>query len=149
MFMYWQPLGVDRRLQERLQIARREAGVVLDFGRERELPQRQRAREAVLFGDRPFEHERLELCPRRVNGRRPTGRSAPNDDHLFRHDAPVSLRYNAARMRDRLIHTDVVLAGIIGLRGRASNGSSCCVAATQRYRKFGVVERSRSRERRT
>ena len=37
-----------------------KAGVVLDLGRERELPQRQRAGEAVLFGDRAFEHQRLQ-----------------------------------------------------------------------------------------
>ena len=44
MFMYCTRSGVDRRFEKLLQIAGREAGVVFDFGRQRELPQRQRAR---------------------------------------------------------------------------------------------------------
>ena len=85
-----QPLGLDRRLQKLLQIAGGKAGVVFDFGRQRELPQRQRAVEAVLFRDRAFEHQRLQLGPRRINGGRPAGRPAANDDHLFCHNRSSS-----------------------------------------------------------
>ena len=118
-----QPLGLDRRLEKLLQVARREAGVVLDLGRERELAQRQRAGEAILFGDRAFEHERLELGPRRVDGGRPTGRPAADDDHSFGHNRSCSqvIRRSMAR--------------IIGLRSVRSNGSAC-----SQFRGSGIVK---------
>ena len=58
---------------ELLQIAGREAGVVLDLGRERQLAQRQRAGQPVLFGDGAFEHQRLAARPGRRKWR-PTNR---------------------------------------------------------------------------
>ena len=81
-----EPVGLDRRFQKLLQVAAGKAGVVFDFGRERELAQRQRAGQPVLFRDRAFEHQRLQFGPRRVDGGRPTGRSAADDDHMFCHN---------------------------------------------------------------
>ena len=81
--------AVDRRVQELLQIAGGEAGVVFDFSRERELPERQRALQAILLGDRAFEHERFQLGPRSINRSRPTGRSAAHDDHVLSHNASL------------------------------------------------------------
>ena len=81
--MYCSRSGAIAVSRKCLQIARRETGVVFDFGRQRELAQRQRAGEPILLGDRAFEHERLQLGPRRVNRGRPAGRPAADDDHLF------------------------------------------------------------------
>ena len=39
--------------------------------------QRQRARQPVLLGDRPLEHQRLQLGPRRIDGRRPAAGPLP------------------------------------------------------------------------
>ena len=81
-----EPVRVDRGFQKCLQIAGREAGIVLDFGRERELPERQRAGQPILFGDGALEHERLEFRPRGIDRGRPAGRPAADDDHILSHN---------------------------------------------------------------
>ena len=92
MFMYWMRSGSMAVSRKCFKIARGKAGVVLDLGRERKLSQRQRAGQPVLFGDGAFEHQRLQLRPRRVNRGGPAGRSAANDDHMLRHNRLLDSR---------------------------------------------------------
>ena len=47
--------------QFRARDARRKAGEILDLGRQVELPERQRAAQAVFFGNRAFNNERLKV----------------------------------------------------------------------------------------
>jgi len=65
-----------------------------------QLPQRQRAREAVLFRDRALEHKRLQFGPRGVNGGRPTCRPAADDNNLFCHNYSLTIKILSQRRGD-------------------------------------------------
>ena len=54
--------GRDGAIEVRGHVAEREAGEVLDLGREVELPQRKRARQAILLGNRALDDQRLEVA---------------------------------------------------------------------------------------
>ena len=73
--------------EEMVQFAGRKAGIVLDLGRQGELPQRQRAVHPVLVRLGPFEHERPQVRASGIDGRRPAGGTAADDDHVFGHRA--------------------------------------------------------------
>jgi hypothetical protein len=64
-------------------VAGGETGVVFDFRGERELTQRERAAEAIFFGDGALEHQRVEAGPRRVDRRGPAGRAAADNHDVF------------------------------------------------------------------
>ncbi len=57
-----------------------EAGEVLDFRGQVELAQGKHAAQAVLFGDRAFVDQRLQVRPRRINSGSPPGRPGTDDD---------------------------------------------------------------------
>ena len=73
------------RVEIGLQVAGRKAGVVLHFGRQGQLSQRQGAGDPVFRGIGPLEHQGLQFRASGVNGRRPGGRAAADDDQFFRH----------------------------------------------------------------
>jgi hypothetical protein len=62
------PFSGQGGVEERAEVAVREAGVVFDLAREGELAERERARHPVFLGDRAFEDQRLELGPGGVGG---------------------------------------------------------------------------------
>ena len=69
-----------------------KAGVVLDFGRQGQLSQRQGAGDAVFVRIGPLEYQGLQFRTSGVNGRRPGSRAAADDDHFFRHEFRFRLR---------------------------------------------------------
>ena len=73
------------RVEIALQVAGREAGVVLHFGREGQLTQGQGAGNAVLVGIGPLEDQGLEFRASGVNGGSPGSRAAADDNQFFRH----------------------------------------------------------------
>ena len=75
----------DRAVEIGRHVARRKAGIVLHLGRQCQLPQRQRAGQAVLLGNRPLEEQRLQGGPGGVDGSRPTGGSAADNDYFLGH----------------------------------------------------------------
>jgi hypothetical protein len=74
----------QRRAEVVAEVPGGEAGVVFHLGRQGELPQRQRSVEAIVFGDRPLEHERIEVRAAGIDGRSPARRAAADDDEVFR-----------------------------------------------------------------
>ena len=55
-------LGGDRAVEIGCQIAGGKAGVILHFGRQGQLAQRQSAGQTVFLGEGPFEDQRLQCC---------------------------------------------------------------------------------------
>ena len=68
------------------QIAAGKAGIVLHLGRQGQLAQGQGAGQAVFFGDGALEHERLQGGSGRIDGGRPRGGAAADDDDFFGHE---------------------------------------------------------------
>jgi hypothetical protein len=79
------PFLGQRLFQVRPQVGYGKPGKVLDFGRQRQLPQGERPLLAILFRDGPFKQHRLETGPRDINRRRPTRRTRSDDDHALCH----------------------------------------------------------------
>ena len=79
------PLWGDGALQIRAKVAGWEAGVIFHLGRQGQLAQRQRARQAVLLGNGTLEDQWFQGGPGRVNCGRPSGGTAADDNDFFRH----------------------------------------------------------------
>ena len=73
------------RVEISAQIAGGKAGIVFHFGCQGQLAQRQRAGQTVFFGDGPLEDQRLQVGAGRVDGGRPSGGTAADDDDFFGH----------------------------------------------------------------
>src|SRR5262249_25556401 len=68
------------------QVCDRKAGVIFDFGRQRQLAQRQRPLLPVFFGDRPLDDQGMQGGPCRVYSGSPTRRPRSYDDDMFSHE---------------------------------------------------------------
>ncbi len=67
------------------QIAGGEARIVLDLGGQCQLAERQRAVDAIVFGDRSLDDQRLQVGAGGVDGGRPAGRAGTDNDHTLGH----------------------------------------------------------------
>src|SRR5699024_2801886 len=58
---------------------------ILHFGGEIELPERKRAEKAVVFTDRAFIDDRIEIRAGRIDGASPAGRPRTDNHKFFSH----------------------------------------------------------------
>ena len=75
----------DRAANIAVQKTRGKTRIVFDLGRQIELAQRQRARDAVLLRLGPLEDQRVQVRAGRIDGGRPAGRAAANDHDMLGH----------------------------------------------------------------
>ncbi len=74
---------LDCRVEVLVEATGRKPWIVFNFGCERELTEGERPFQAVLFDHRPFNDQRSQIGPRRVNGGSPAGRPGTDDHNVF------------------------------------------------------------------
>ena len=89
------PVWLHGRRQGRAQVLARiafgEAWVILHLRRQVQLPERQRPLEAVVFADRAFVHDGIEVRAGGVNRRRPPGRAGTHDHDFLGHGSSFAM----------------------------------------------------------